>query len=74
MRRKRSQFKTTAVGAVAAGAHAVGALAVGAFAVGVLALGTLAIGRLSAQHVTIGKSRLRSLHIDELTVGSAASR
>jgi hypothetical protein len=52
------------VGASAVRAMAMGALATGAFAIGALAVGHLAIGGLK-----VGRARVRSLAIDELTVG-----
>jgi hypothetical protein len=69
MRRKPRLLGSTAIGAVATGAHAISGFALGAFAVGALAIGALAISRLSAHRVIIAKGRLRSLEIDELTVG-----
>jgi len=52
------------VRSAAAGALAIGALAVGATAVGALAIGRLAVGALALR-----RGRVRSLEVDELTVG-----
>lgn len=48
----------------AIGANALGALAVGAFAIGALAIGRLVVGRLK-----VGKANLKSVSIEDLTIG-----
>src|SRR4029077_6873199 len=50
-------------------AAAVGALAIGALAIGALAIGTIAVGSFAIKRLSVLDARLRSLSVEELSVG-----
>ncbi len=58
-----------AIGAAAAGATSLGALAIGALATGALAIGALAIGRLAIGGLALKRGSVRTLSIDDVTIG-----
>jgi hypothetical protein len=58
-----------AIGAQAVKVQAIGSLAIGALAVGAVAIGALALGRVVIGHLTVRRTRLGVVEIDELRVG-----
>jgi quinol monooxygenase YgiN len=69
VRERRSLPGHMALGTVATGALAIGACAVGAVAVGAVAIGAVAIGRLALGALTLQHGRIRSLLLEEVSVG-----
>jgi len=61
--------RTKAVGAVAGGAVSVGAVAFGACAMGATAIGALAIGRIAIGFLGLRRGRIKTLRVDEMTIG-----